>query len=109
MKNVRMFQDDRERIFIQVDDSYWEMTGREEGQGRADLLDAAHGRTDGWSQEFRSDRRMTKARSGMTMIAEIDEGKFWVFPSFMTHKGRRYLFGDEEPNLLPPASAGRRR
>ena len=38
MKNVRMFQDDTERIFIQVEDGYWEMTGREDGQGRADLL-----------------------------------------------------------------------
>ena len=87
------------------------MTGREDGngKGRADLLDAAHGRTDGWNRRYRTDRKAAEARSGMTMIAEIYEGDFWVYMSFMTEKGEKYLFGNEEPKFLPPASAGRRR
>lgn len=84
------------------------MTGREEGQGRADFLDAAHGRTGGWNRRYRTDRKAAVSRSRMTMIAEIDEGKFWVYLPFMTEQGKRYLFGNDTPKFLPPASTGRR-
>lgn len=108
MQDARMSQDDTESIFIQVEDRYWEMTGWEEGQGRADLLDAAHGRTGGWNRRYRTDRKMSEARNGMTMIAEIDEGKFWVYLPFMTENGKKYLFGNDTQKFLPPASTGHR-
>ena len=108
MQDVRMFQDVKGRIFIQVEAGYWEMTGGEDGNGRKDLLDAARGRTGEWTRKFRPVRRMADAKGGMTMLAEIHEGKFWVFPSFLTEEGRRYLFGNETPDFLDPDGAGPR-